>query len=82
MILLDAQIKSEVIINQLNMSFLENADNGRITEGEFRQSLKPNAGKSSVLNVLGEERGNRHRYCRNNKRYVKKNLFRFSKGFR
>ena len=36
----------EVIINQLN-EFLENADNGRI----------PNAGKSSVLNVLlGEER--------------------------
>ena len=48
----------EVIINQLN-EFLENADNGRILKEGIQTVIvgKPNAGKSSVLNVLlGEER--------------------------
>ena len=48
----------EVIINQLN-AFLENADNGRILKEGIQTVIvgKPNAGKSSVLNVLlGEER--------------------------
>ena len=50
--------KVEVIINQLN-EFLENADNGRILKEGIQTVIvgKPNAGKSSVLNVLlGEER--------------------------
>ena len=48
----------EVIMNQLN-EFLENADNGRILKEGIQTVIvgKPNAGKSSVLNVLlGEER--------------------------
>ena len=48
----------EEIINQLN-EFLENADNGRILKEGIQTVIvgKPNAGKSSVLNVLlGEER--------------------------
>ncbi len=48
----------EKIIRQLN-EFLENADNGRILKEGIQTVIvgKPNAGKSSVLNVLlGEER--------------------------
>ena len=48
----------EKIIKQLN-EFLENADNGRILKEGIQTVIvgKPNAGKSSVLNVLlGEER--------------------------
>ena len=68
--------KLKVTVNDMQEELnraISTFDSGRVLSEGIRTVIlgKPNAGKSSLMNVLvGEERGNCNRHCRNYQRYA------------